>query len=74
MISYTIFIIDDEKIIRDGLTMALEGDYEIRTFSNAEAALEIITNSLPDLILLDIGLPGISGIDALGKIKEIFPY
>ncbi len=73
MIAYTIFIIDDEETIRDGLTMALEGDYKIRSFSNAEAALEIITSSPPDLILLDIGLPGMSGIDALGKTKEIFP-
>jgi len=72
MISYEIFIIDDEETIRDGLTMALECEYKIRSFSNAEAALEIIADSLPDLILLDIGLPGMSGIEALGKIKEIF--
>jgi len=73
MISYKIFIIDDEETIRDGLTMALEGEYKIRSFLNAEAAFEIIADSLPDLILLDIGLPGMSGIDALGKIKKIFP-
>ncbi len=72
MISYSIFIIDDEETIRDSLTMAMEGDYKIRSFSNAEAALEKMTQSPPDLILLDIGLPGMSGIDALGKIKETF--
>ncbi len=73
MISYSIFIIDDEETIRDGLTMALDSDYKIHSFSNAEDALEKIPSLLPDLILLDIGLPGMSGIDALGKIKGIFP-
>ncbi len=73
MISYSIFIIDDEETIRDGLSMALEGDHKIQSFSTAEAALEIITDSPPDLILLDIGLPGMSGIDALRKIKDTHP-
>ncbi len=73
MILYSIFIIDDEETIRDGLTMALEGDYKIQSFSNAEAAFEKIVASPPDLILLDIGLPGMSGIDALSKIRDILP-
>lgn len=74
MISYNILIIDDEETIRDGLAMALEGVYKIKSFPNAEDALETIVKAPPDLVLLDIGLPGMSGIDALCKIKGIFPY
>ncbi|MDA3897242.1 MAG: sigma-54 dependent transcriptional regulator [Desulfobacteraceae bacterium] len=78
MISYSIFIIDDEEIIRDGLTMALEADYQIKSFADAKSAIQTIQSEapdrvLPDLILLDIGLPDMSGISALEKIKQTNP-
>lgn len=71
MISYSIYVVDDEDTIREGITMALEADYQIKTFSTAEAAIDIIKENPPDLILLDIGLPGMSGIEALCKIKAL---
>ncbi|OGP90119.1 MAG: Fis family transcriptional regulator [Deltaproteobacteria bacterium RBG_16_47_11] len=71
MISYSIFVIDDEDTIREGITMALEADYQIKTFSTAETAIGVIKENPPDLILLDIGLPGMSGIEALRKIKAL---
>jgi len=73
MISYTIFIVDDEETITDGLTMAFETEYQVRSFSNAETAIKVMADKPPDLVLLDIGLPGISGIDALGTIKKLYP-
>ena len=73
MISFSIYIIDDEEIIREGLTMALEKDYNIKSFPNAESAIKALQVEPPDLILLDIGLPGMSGIDALNKIKKLYP-
>ncbi len=73
MITYTIYIVDDEEIIRDGITMALESDYRVKTFTTAESALKAINKSQPDLVLLDIGLPGMSGIEALEEIKKLYP-
>jgi len=73
MISYTIYIVDDEETIRSGLAMALEDDYYVATFSNAEVAINAIKKEPPDLILLDIGLPGMNGVEALGEIKRLYP-
>jgi two-component system response regulator AtoC len=71
MISYSIFIIDDEPVIREGIAMALESDYQVNAFPAAEKAIEAIKKSAPDLILLDINLPGINGINALREIKKL---
>ena len=73
MITYSIFLIDDEKAITNGITMALEGDYRITSFSKAEPAIEALKEDCPDLILLDIGLPGMNGIEALRQIKTVLP-
>lgn len=73
MISYTIWVIDDELSIREGIVMTLETEYEILSFADAESALERIKSKVPDLILLDIGLPGMDGIEALKKIKSLYP-
>ena len=73
MIPYSIYIIDDEQTIRDGVSMAIEADYRVETFSTAEAAIEAMENGPPDLVLLDIGLPGMDGIKALGIIKGLYP-
>jgi two-component system response regulator AtoC len=70
---YSIFVVDDEKIIREGLSIALETDYQVTPFSNAETAIHALANDPPDLILLDIHLPGMNGIQALEKIKSIRP-
>jgi DNA-binding NtrC family response regulator len=73
VISYTIDIVDDEDTIREGIASALESEYEVRAFPTAEAALEGFKARPPDLVLLDIGLPGMSGIDALQAMKELRP-
>ncbi len=70
MISYTIFIVDDEPTVREGIVMALEPVYRIEGFSNAEDALSAIKKEAPDLVLMDVGLPGMDGIGALEKIKR----
>jgi DNA-binding NtrC family response regulator len=73
MIQYSIYIVDDEESIREGITMALEEHYKIVSFSTAEAAIDAIKANLPDLVLLDIGLPGMNGINALREIKGMHP-
>jgi DNA-binding NtrC family response regulator len=72
-LNYSIYIIDDEETIREGVAMALEPDYQVETFSTAEAAIEAMGNGSPDLALLDIGLPGMDGIKALDIIKGLYP-
>jgi DNA-binding NtrC family response regulator len=53
--------------------MALEENYLAKAFADAETALAAIKKEPPDLVLLDIGLPGMNGIEALRRIKESFP-
>jgi len=71
MTTHTIYLVDDEAVIRDGIAMALESDYKVETFETAESAINIIQRTPPDIVLLDIGLPGINGIEALKEIKNI---
>ena len=73
MISYTVYIVDDEQTIREGVAMALEDLYRIKEFADAETALSALEKEPPDLVLLDVGLPGMDGLEALGRIKELHP-
>ena len=73
MISFTLYVVDDEELARDGISLALQKYYNVKSFPSAEAALEAMMNETPYLVLLDIGLPGMSGIEALEKIKNLYP-
>jgi DNA-binding NtrC family response regulator len=73
MVTYSVYIVDDEAVARNGVTRALQKDYRTRGFETAEQALQALKDSVPDLLLLDIGLPGMSGIEALKRIKELYP-
>ena len=73
MNKFSIYIVDDEQTIREGIAMAIEERYLVTPFATAEDALRALAENPPDLILLDIGLPGISGIEALQKIKAVQP-
>ncbi len=71
----SILIIDDEKSIRDSLEGVLSDEgYEVGSAASAEAGLKRIASTLPDLVLLDIWLPKMDGIDALREIKKINQY
>ena len=73
MISYSIYIVDDEELIRDASVLTLGKKYRVKAFSTAETAIVAIQADPPDLVLLDIGLPGMSGIDAIKEIKTRCP-
>ena len=68
-----ILIVDDDKSIRYSLKRMMEGNYSILTAQNGEEALERVKEGPPDLILMDIKMPGRSGIDVLREIKSIDP-
>ncbi len=66
-----ILIVDDDKLIRQGLTLSLrQAGYETSTADTAEEALAAARIHPPDLILLDIGLPGMDGLDALRSFRH----
>ena len=67
--SFEIFVVDDEQVALDGMAMALRKYYRVRKFTSAEPALEALRQAPPHLVLLDIGLPGLSGLQALALIK-----
>jgi DNA-binding response OmpR family regulator len=69
-VSRTILLVDDDALMRRSLAFHLEqAGYQVHTAANAEDALEFVRNSPPDLVMLDIGLPGKDGLDALREIK-----
>jgi DNA-binding NtrC family response regulator len=66
-----ILVVDDEHLIRWSLEQNLKKQgYEVVTAGNGEDALRIVRDDQPDLILLDIQLPGMSGLEVLEKVKE----
>ena len=73
MTNYSVFIVDDEVIAREGITLALEKEYQVKAFASAEAVIGALKNDSPDLILLDIGLPGMTGVEALKIIRKRHP-
>ncbi|MCD6430785.1 MAG: response regulator [Deltaproteobacteria bacterium] len=69
---YTILIVDDEENIRWLYKEELEEEgYGIAAAASGEEALQMVPEIKPDLVVMDIKMPGISGVDALIKIKEI---
>jgi two-component system nitrogen regulation response regulator NtrX len=67
----TILIVDDEPSIRQSLKGILSDEgFEILTASNGYEALKVIQRESPDLVLLDIWMPGIDGIETLQEIKK----
>jgi len=70
--TFSILIVDDEILTLNNLKKALEReDYEVHLADSGERALEVIDRYKPDLILLDLMLPGISGIEVLKTVKEM---
>lgn len=66
-----IILVDDDALMRRSLAFNLEKNgYRTSTAANAEEALLLIQRDPPDLILLDIGLPGIDGLEALHNFRE----
>jgi len=67
----TILVVDDEKNIRRTLRMVLEGSgFNTLEAASAEACLELLHSNEVDLVILDVRLPKMSGIEALAKIRN----
>jgi len=71
VMSKHILIVDDDALMRRSLAYNLEqAGYRTSTADDAESALRLARRDPPDLILLDIGLPGMDGLDALRGFRE----
>ena len=68
-----VWIIDDEESIRTICTSALEDLFNVESFSSASEALLALNSTKPDLIITDIKMPGMSGLEFLDKVSEKFP-
>jgi DNA-binding response OmpR family regulator len=68
-----LLLVDDDALLRRSLAFNLEqAGYHVSTAANAEDAINLARREPPDLILLDIGLPGMDGLDALHHLRDQF--
>ncbi|MBW1981897.1 MAG: sigma-54-dependent Fis family transcriptional regulator [Deltaproteobacteria bacterium] len=73
MTSQEIYIIEDDDDLRDILETGLLTRYRVRSFANATTGLKAIRQHPPDLLLLDVMLPDINGIEVLREVRNIQP-
>jgi DNA-binding response OmpR family regulator len=72
--SLRVVIADDEKVVNDLVKMFIEqkGFEAFSAFSGAEA-IELVEKNLPEIIILDIGLPDMTGLEVVKRIRPIAP-
>ncbi|MBI4659006.1 MAG: HAMP domain-containing histidine kinase [Verrucomicrobia bacterium] len=69
-----ILIIDDEEVVLDSCTQVLEGaEYRLATAANGTLGLNLLLQFQPDLVFVDLKMPGISGFQVLQRIQEFDP-
>ena len=66
-----IFLVDDDRNILMSVSMALESEgFQVETFNDGEAGLKAILEEQPDLVVLDVKMPRMDGIEVLSKLRE----
>lgn len=65
----SVMLVEDDELFRDAIKDFVSTEYEVIEAESAEVALELFQQNLPDLVLLDITLPGMDGLELLKKIK-----
>ncbi len=71
-----ICIVEDDNLIRDGFALLIDSTYGfqiVNTYYRCEEALKNLDNDRPDVVLMDIDLPGMNGIEGIAKIKKLRP-
>lgn len=69
-----LMLVDDHEVVRSGLRMLLEGEPDVEIvgeFGLAKEALASLERLKPDVVVMDIGLPDLSGIDAAREVKRL---
>ena len=63
-------VVDDDRAVRDALRRALTlGGYEVQSVEDGEQALEQVVQAVPDAVVLDVGLPGIDGLEVCRRLR-----
>ena len=69
-----VMVVDDDDAIRDSLRMTLEhAGHKVSEASSGAQALASLANARPDVVLLDLGMPGMHGFDVLERLRELTP-
>ena len=72
--SGTICVVDDEPSILNTLSSILEDEgYQVALAKNGEEALKVIQMEPPDVVILDIWMPELDGLEVLTRVRELFP-
>ena len=72
----SIIIVDDHEVVRNGIRSYLETVKDFHVVGEAasgEAALKLVSDHIPDIVLLDLILPGMDGVETTRRIKQISP-
>jgi len=70
----SIFVTDDDEVVRSSITRRLSrGQHDIRSFDSGEALLEGLNNDIPDILLLDLKMPGMTGLETLKHVRSKAP-
>jgi two-component system response regulator MprA len=67
-----ILVVDDDRALRDALRRVLTlAGYEAQTAESGEQAIELVVQAVPDAVVLDIGLPGIDGLEVCRRLRRL---
>ncbi|MFY8275468.1 diguanylate cyclase [Pseudoalteromonas sp. SSDWG2] len=66
-----ILIVDDEEMITEVLTIILDQFFDVEILNNSAEAIELCKSNPPDLILMDVNMPGIGGLEICRKLREV---
>src|SRR6185437_8288274 len=69
-----VLVIDDEIGPRESLRMLLKPSYQVHTADSVERGLQLLTEKKPEAIVMDIRMPGMTGIEGLRRIRQIDPH
>jgi two-component system response regulator MprA len=67
-----ILVVDDDRAVREALRRGLTlGGYEVQVAEDGEQALELIAQAVPEAVVLDVGLPGIDGLEVCRRVRRL---
>lgn len=71
-----LMLVDDHEIVRTGLRMMLEAEPDLEIVAEAESgeeALDLISDCAPDIVIMDVSLPGMGGVEATRALRDRYP-
>ena len=73
----TVLIVDDHQVVRQGVRAFLDAQPDIAVIGEAESgerALQVVNDAAPDVVLMDLIMPGMDGVEATRRIKQFSPH